>query len=104
MWTLALKIEKCQLINFIQARNEYDSLKAILLICFQHPQAPAGQHKKVVAVLSNYAMTIQANQIHKILNLALHPETVENVAPYRTVRGRVQAVQPTCLKYFMRKL
>ena len=67
--------------NFIQARNEYESLKATLLTCFQHPQAPGAEHKIVVAVLSKYVTTILANQIHKILNLAFHPETVENVAP-----------------------
>ena len=67
--------------NFTQARNEYESLKATLLTCFQHPQAPGAEHKIVVAVLSKYVTTILANQIHKILNLAFHPETVENVAP-----------------------
>ena len=67
--------------NFTQSRNEYESLKATLLTCFQHPQAPGDEHKIVVAVLSKYVTTILANQIHKILNLAFHPETVENVAP-----------------------
>ena len=67
--------------NFIQARNEYESLKATLLTCFQHPQAPGADHKIVVAVPSNCVTTIQANQIHKILNLLFHPEIVENVAP-----------------------
>ena len=67
--------------NFIQARNEHESLKATLLTYFQHPQAPGAEHKIVVAVLSNYVTTIEANQIHNILNLGFHPETVENAAP-----------------------
>ena len=53
----------------------------------------------------NYVTTIQANHIHKILNLAFHPETVENVAPDGSTwpsAANVSRVQPTCLKYLCR--
>ena len=53
--------------NFIQARNEYASLKVTLLTCFQHPQAPEAEHKKVIAVLSNYVTTIQPTRSTRFL-------------------------------------
>jgi hypothetical protein len=50
-------------------------------VLFQHKQAPGAEHKIVVAVLSNFVVSIQANQIHKILHLAFHPNNVETVSP-----------------------
>ena len=67
MWTLALKIELSADEIFIQARKEYASLKVTLLTCFQHPQAPEAEHKKVVAVLSNYVTTIQPTRSTRFL-------------------------------------
>ena len=64
--------------DYIQARAEYCLLRSNLLSCFQHPQAA---HKVIVMALSNFVTTIQANNVHKILHLSLHPDTVENVAP-----------------------
>ena len=87
--------------NFIQARNEHESLKATLLTYFQHPQAPGAEHKIVVAVLSNYVTTIQANQIHKTLNLAFHPETVGIVVPDGSTWPSAANVS---IKSFTRKL
>jgi len=66
--------------DYIQARADYCSLRSSLLSCFQHPQAAGAEHKVIVMALSNFVTTIQANNVHKIVHLSLHPDTVENVA------------------------
>jgi hypothetical protein len=62
-----------------------------------HPWTPGAEHKIVVAVLSNFVTTIEANQIHKILHLVFHSDTVEDVVPDRSV-------QKTCTESCMQRL